>query len=127
MDKKKRPKETYGVNYQVDVGCGHIYVTTGRNEDGELLELLAHLGRAGGCAMSQLEGITRCISLGLKYGIPIEEFISELEFIRCPSPALDYNKSIGDSVEVFSCCDALAKVLKKELESSTIYFEGENE
>lgn len=118
MEKKHRPKETTGVNYRINTGCGHIYIMTGRNENGELIEIMATLGHAGGCAMSQLEALTRSISLGLKYGVPIEDLKDELEFIRCPTPAFD------EGEEILSCADAIAKVLEKEIENSRIIFAG---
>lgn len=112
--KLRRPKETQGTTYRIEVGCGHLYVTAARG-NGELIEIFATLGKSGGCAMSQLEGLTRSISLGLKYGVPVQEYINELEFVRCPSPALNPNEAIGSSEEIGSCTDAIAKVLKKEL------------
>ena len=57
----------------------------------------------------------RGIFVGLKYGVPVDEYIKEFEFIRCQSPAMDFNPVLGDSVEVLSCSDAIAKVLKREL------------
>ena|SRR3990167_1963101 len=113
--KKRRPRQTTGTTYRIEVGCGHLYIITGHNKDGELIEIFAKLGKSGGCAMSQMEGITRSVSLGLKYGIPIEEFVDQLEFIQCPSPSLSPNDELESMEEVKSCSDAIAKVLKKEL------------
>jgi len=113
--KLKRPKETQGTTYKIEVGCGHLYVTAAK-ANGDLIEVFATLGKAGGCAMSQLEALTRSISLGLKFGVPTQEYINELEFIRCPSPALNPNEEVSDSEQILSCADAIAKVLKKELE-----------
>ena len=113
--KRKRPKETQGHTRKIEVGCGHLYITVSGDKDGAM-EIFATLGKSGGCAMSQLEALSRCISLGLKYGIPIKEYIDELQFIRCPSPAIEPNEAIDNSTEIKSCADAIAKVLGKELE-----------
>lgn len=104
MEKRKRPKVTKGFTHRVKTGCGYVYITP--NWDGStLIEVFATLGKAGGCAHAQLEAITRMISLGLRYGIPVEEFVKELKGIRCPSPSLDEGK------EILSCPDAIAGVL----------------
>lgn len=107
MEKKARPKVTEGKTVRLHTGCGHIYITPARTQ-GELIEVFATLGKAGGCAHCQLEALTRSISLGLKYGIPVSEYVDELKNIRCPSPIID------EGVEILSCPDAIAKVLEKE-------------
>jgi len=104
MNKKKRPQETEGKTIRVKTGCGNMYVTLGK-ADGELIEVFAVLGKSGGCAKCQLEAITRSISLGLKYEIPIAEYVDEFKNLRCPSPLIDEGR------EALSCADALAKVL----------------
>ena len=107
MEKRKRPKITTGITEKIETGCGHLYVTPNWDSD-FLIEIFSHLGKSGGCAYSHLEALTRSISLGLKYGIPLSEYIDELKNIRCPAPKL--TAADGD---VLSCADALSKVLIK--------------
>lgn len=106
MKKISRPKVTKGKTERIDTGCGHLYITTGNTVKGNLIEVFAHLGKAGGCINAQNEAITRCISLGLKYGIPKEEFIEELTQIRCPNPSWE------NGVQITSCASAIAEILK---------------
>lgn len=108
LSKLDRPEAVPSRTIRETVACGKIYVTVGKN-NGDIVEIFAKLGKAGGCALAQLEGLTRTITLGLKYGIPVEEFIKELEGIKCPSP------SWSEGVFVTSCPDAIAKVLEKEV------------
>src|SRR3972149_906856 len=113
--KKQRPRKTEAQVHKIEVGCGHLYVTIGKDK-GDLIEIFTTLGKAGGCAMSQLEALSRSVSLGLKFGIPVEEYIKEFENIRCPSPALSPTEVLETMEEVRSCADAIAKVLKRETE-----------
>lgn len=106
MEKRNRPKVTQGKTYKVLSGCGNMYITPAW-DGGVLIEVFATLGKAGGCASAQLEAITRSISLGLKYGIPVEEYIAELKDVKCPNPAWDGKE------RVLSCSDAIAGVLEK--------------
>ena len=111
MEKRSRPKVLEGATTRVETGCGHLYVTVGHN-DGHPMEIFATLGKAGGCSNCQNEALTRSISLGLKYGVPLEEYVEELEFLQCP------NQTPGDDkTRVRSCADGIAKVLRGYLES----------
>jgi len=109
MAKLKRPKETKGSTPRMATGCGNLYLTLGYDDNGKLIEVFSHLGKAGGCAKCQLEAITRTISLGLKYGIPVEEIVDELKGLRCPAPVF------AEGQKVLSCADAIAKMLSHEV------------
>src|SRR3990167_3142846 len=110
MEKYKRPKLINSKTIKIITGCGTLYVTIGR-DNGNIVEVFANLGKAGSCAKAQNEALTRSISLGLKYGIPIEEYVKELIGIRCPTPTLIGNPD----EEILSCSDAIVKVLKNEM------------
>ena len=108
VEKQARPKTLVGKTVKIETGCGTLYVTL--NKDGSsLFEVFATLGKAGGCARCQNEAVTRAITLGLRCGIPKEEFVKEFRGIRCPNPHL-YPKA----EEVLSCADAIAKVIEEE-------------
>ena len=85
LKKQERPRETDGTITKIKTGCGSIYITVGKNKDNKPIEVFATLGKSGGCAMAQLEALGRSISLGLKYGIPLEEYIDQFDNIRCSS------------------------------------------
>jgi len=108
VEKLKRPKITSGPTEKVSTGCGSIYITPNRDNEGRLVEVIAHLGKAGTCTHAQLEAITRAVTLGLRYGIPVEEYIDEFKEIKCPCKAWEN----GD--QILSCADAIAKVLGNE-------------
>lgn len=110
MEKAKRPKVLSGRTERVATGCGNMYVTT--DTDGErLFEVFAVLGKAGGCAKCQCEAITRCITVGLRYGVPVAEYIKQLSSLKCPSPG-EVTGGEGDKVDrIWSCPDAIARVL----------------
>lgn len=84
-EKMIRPRSIESKTVQVNTGCGHMYVIIGFVED-KPVEIFASLGKSGGCSMSQNEALGRAISLGLQYGVPIEEYIDEFRGIRCPKP-----------------------------------------
>jgi len=112
MEKHKRPKQIQSTTVRMETGCGHLYVTVGK-DNGKIIELFATLGKAGGCTMAQNEALARAISLGLKYGVPAKEYVNELENVKCPHSSWD------NGIQIMSCADAIAKALKREIETET--------
>jgi ribonucleoside-diphosphate reductase alpha chain len=107
MAKKVRKKVLSGSTTEVTTGCGHLYVTV--NKDGEEpIEVFATLGKAGDCEKCQNEAITRLVTLGLRYEIPLFEIHKQLNGLRCPKPAFGG----GKDGNVLSCPDAISRVLK---------------
>ena len=70
-------------------------------------EVFAQMGKAGGCAYSQIEATSRLISLALRSGVKLEAVIKQLVGIRCPSPTW------RNGEQVVSCSDGIAKVLNQ--------------
>ena len=114
--KRERPKICNSITEMVTTGCGHLYVTIENDGNGhEPIGIIARLGKAGGCTTCFNESLTRTISLGLKYGIPAEEYVKELIGNTCP------NKNLWPKTEeTLSCPDGIGRVLKR-------YLDGHNE
>ncbi|MCK4757868.1 MAG: vitamin B12-dependent ribonucleotide reductase [Thermoplasmata archaeon] len=105
---KARPLIIHGATHRMRTGCGYLYVTI--NEDnGDLFELFARMGKAGGCAASQTEAIGRLISLALRSGIDSDSIIDQLKGIRCPERAI-----IGKD-KIYSCPDAIGQAIEGHL------------
>ncbi|MFC1923993.1 vitamin B12-dependent ribonucleotide reductase [Chloroflexota bacterium] len=106
---RSRTRTTTGFTERVSTGCGHIYVTVNKDDQG-ICEVFSSLGKAGGCASAQLEAISRLISLSLRSGIDASSIVKHLRGIRCPSIAWE------DGHAVLSCPDAIGSVLEKEIQ-----------
>jgi len=104
---KPRPEVIVGTTTKISTGCGNLYVTINQDEQGKFFEVFTQMGKAGGCAASQLEAVGRLISLALRGGIDVRAIVEQLKGIRCPSPSWAGGKKI------FSCADAIARVLEK--------------
>ncbi len=103
---RRRPKALRGSTYQMDTGCGPLYVTINEDEEG-IFELFTTMGKAGGCASSQCEAIGRMVSLAWRSGVEAAPVIKQLVGISCHQPA-------GFGVEkVLSCADAVAKAIER--------------
>jgi len=112
IEPRPRPEVTYGVTVRINTGCGKLYVTINEDEYG-ICEVFAQMGKAGGCAYSQIEATGRLISLALRSGVKVESIIKQLIGIRCPSPAWQNGST------VLSCSDAIARALREYVEGKT--------
>jgi len=106
LEPRPRPEVIWGLTRKMPTGCGTLYVTVNMDEHGHLFEVFTNMGKAGGCAASQAEGISRLVSLSLRAGIKSEEIVKQLKGIRCPMMA--WWK--GD--KILSCADAIAKAIE---------------
>jgi ribonucleoside-diphosphate reductase alpha chain len=106
--KRERPKVLQGWTYQMQTGCGPLYVTVNESSTG-LFELFTTMGKAGGCAASQNEAIGRMVSLAWRSGIQARQVIKQLQGISCHSPS-----GFGQS-KVLSCADAVAKAIQSHM------------
>jgi ribonucleoside-diphosphate reductase alpha chain len=111
---RPRPEVISGTTTKVATGCGNLYVTINTDEESKPFELFTQMGKAGGCAASQLEAIGRLVSLAFRSDIEVKSIIEQLRNIRCPSPSWEKGQRI------FSCADAIARVIEKRLVSEQV-------
>ena len=114
--KAKRPKITSGLTEKRKLGCGSLYVTVNEDKNGyKPIEVMVSLGKAGSCTKCQNEALTRMITIGLKYDIPVDVIIEELKDLECP------NKNLWpESDRNLSCADAIAQVLRTYVENHKV-------
>ena len=109
--KRPRPDDLEGVTSRVVTGCSHLYVIANKDpETSELVELIAFSGKSGGCTSCLMEGLTRIITIALRYNIPLAEISKQLLGLRCPAPATNWK---DHEASVLSCPDAIGKLLLK--------------
>jgi ribonucleoside-diphosphate reductase alpha chain len=106
--KRERPRALKGATYQMETGCGPLYVTINEDNQG-LFELFTTMGKAGGCAASQCEAIGRLVSLAWRSGVQARQAVKQMIGITCHKPA-----GFGDN-RVTSCADAVAKAIQMHM------------
>jgi hypothetical protein len=101
-----------GQTVRLRTQCGSLFVTLNIDNNGELLEVLGVMGKAGWCMRANIQGLTRLVTLALKYRVPVKEIVDELEDIACPS---EFAAEHG----VKSCPDGIARALKEFLKGNS--------
>ena len=107
---RPRPELTRGITRRVRTGCGNLYVTINEDEHGPV-EIFSQMGKAGGCAASQSEAISRMVSLALRSHVHPSEIISELKGISC------HRLAWQNGTRILSCADAMGKALEWHMKS----------
>nr|WP_320116290.1 vitamin B12-dependent ribonucleotide reductase [uncultured Desulfuromonas sp.] len=107
--KRDRPRTLDGATYQMETGCGPLYVTINEDKHG-LFEVFTTMGKAGGCAASQCEALGRLVSLAWRSGVQARQSVKQLIGISCHKPA-----GFGNN-RITSCADALAKAIQMHMQ-----------
>ena len=80
--RKRMPKKRAGFNWESKVAGHKVYLRTGQYEDGKLGEIFIDMHKEGAAYRSLLNCFAIAVSLGLQYGVPLEEFVDVFTFTR---------------------------------------------
>ncbi|MEM7739489.1 MAG: adenosylcobalamin-dependent ribonucleoside-diphosphate reductase [Pseudomonadota bacterium] len=80
--RRRLPDRRKGYIQKAIVGGHKVYLHTGEFEDGELGEIFVDMHKEGAAFRSLMNNFAIAISLGLQYGVPLEEFVDAYLFTR---------------------------------------------
>jgi len=80
--RRKLPQRRRGYTQKAIVGGHKVYLRTGEYEDGTLGEVFIDMHKEGAAFRSLMNSFAIAISLGLQYGVPLEEFVEAFVFTR---------------------------------------------
>lgn len=75
VKRKLLPSRRYGYTQKARVGGHKIYVRTGEYSDGTLGEIFLDMHKEGAAFRSLLNSFAIAVSIGLQYGVPVDEFV----------------------------------------------------
>jgi ribonucleoside-diphosphate reductase alpha chain len=82
VERKQLPGKRAGFTQKATVGGQTIFVRTGEYEDGTLGEIFVDLHKEGATLRSLMNCFSIAVSLGLQYGVPLEEYVDKFTFTR---------------------------------------------
>ncbi len=84
MKKKRLPNRRPGYIQKVRIGDKTLYLRTGEYPDGSLGDIFIDLDKEGSTLGSLLDCLAIAISVGLQYGVPLEEYANKFIFAKFP-------------------------------------------
>ncbi|WP_207535825.1 vitamin B12-dependent ribonucleotide reductase [Desertivirga arenae] len=101
VEKKSMPSKRRGFTQKASVGGQTVYVRTGEYEDGTLGEIFVDMHKEGATFRSLMNCFAIAISVGLQYGVPLEEFVDKFTFTRFePSGMVSGHDNIKSSTSI---------------------------
>jgi ribonucleoside-diphosphate reductase alpha chain len=78
----KLPDRRKGYIQKAGVGGHKVYIHTGEYEDGSIGEIFIDMHKEGAAFRSLMNNFAIAISIGLQYGVPLDEFVDAYVFTR---------------------------------------------
>jgi ribonucleoside-diphosphate reductase alpha chain len=78
----KLPSRRKGYTQKAIVGGHKVYLRTGEYEDGRLGEIFIDMHKEGAAFRAMMNNFAIAISLGLQYGVPLDEYVEAFTFTR---------------------------------------------
>lgn len=82
LERRRLPRKRRGFTHEARIGGHKIYLRTGEYEDGELGEIFIDMHKEGASLRSIMNCFAIAVSLGLQYGVPLEEYVDCFTFTR---------------------------------------------
>jgi ribonucleoside-diphosphate reductase alpha chain len=107
VERKKLPAKRRGFTQKAKINGQAIFLRTGEYNDQTLGEIFIDLAKEGSTLRSLMNSFAIAVSVGLQYGVPLEEFVEKFVFTKFePSGMVDHPniKSTTSIVDfVFRC------------------------
>jgi ribonucleoside-diphosphate reductase alpha chain len=94
-DRQRLPDRRKGYTQKAVVGGHKVYLRTGEYNDGQLGEIFIDMHKEGAAFRSLMNNFAIAVSIGLQYGVPLEEYVEAFTFTRFePSGLVEGNDTI---------------------------------
>ena len=99
--REKMPDRRKGYTQKANVGGHKVYLHTGEHDDGRLGEIFIDMHKEGTAFRAVMNNFAIAISIGLQYGVPLEEFVEAFIFTRFePAGMVTGNDSIKNATSI---------------------------
>ncbi|WP_103121802.1 vitamin B12-dependent ribonucleotide reductase [Methylopila sp. Yamaguchi] len=100
-DREKLPSRRKGYTQKAIVGGHKVYLRTGEYDDGRIGEIFIDMHKEGAAFRSVMNNFAIAVSLGLQYGVPLEEYVEAFTFTRFePAGFVQGNDTIKNATSI---------------------------
>jgi ribonucleoside-diphosphate reductase alpha chain len=100
-ERERLPNRRKSYIQKATVGGHKVYLHTGEYEDGRLGEIFIDMHKEGAAFRSLMNNFAIAISLGLQYGVPLEEYVEAFTFTRFePAGLVQGNDAIKNATSI---------------------------
>jgi ribonucleoside-diphosphate reductase alpha chain len=100
-ERERLPDRRKGYIQKATVGGHKVYLHTGEYEDGRIGEIFIDMHKEGAAFRSLMNNFAIAISLGLQYGVPLEEYVEAFTFTRFePAGLVQGNDAIKNATSI---------------------------
>ena len=103
--RRKMPRERESITHKFSVGMHEGYITAGKYPDGSAGEIfLTDIGKEGSTIKGMMNAFATAISMGLQYGVPLEDYVKKFSYMRFEpegitrNPEIPFAKSMPDYI-----------------------------
>ena len=100
-DREKLPNRRKGYTQKAVIGGHKVYLRTGEFDDGRLGEIFIDMHKEGAAFRAMMNNFAIAISLGLQYGVPLEEYVEAFTFTKFePAGMVQGNDAIKNATSI---------------------------
>ena len=100
-EREKLPNRRQGYTQKAIVGGHKVYLRTGEFGDGRLGEIFIDMHKEGAAFRAMMNNFAIAISLGLQYGVPLEEYVDAFTFTKFePAGMVQGNDAIKNATSI---------------------------
>jgi len=100
-EREKLPNRRKGYTQKAVVGGHKVYLRTGEFDDGRLGEIFIDMHKEGAAFRAMMNNFAIAISLGLQYGVPLEEYVEAFTFTKFePAGMVQGNDAIKNATSI---------------------------
>ncbi|MBC8038519.1 MAG: vitamin B12-dependent ribonucleotide reductase, partial [Rhizobiales bacterium] len=99
--RERLPGRRKGYTQKAVVGGHKVYLRTGEYDDGKLGEIFIDMHKEGAALRAMMNNFAIAVSVGLQYGVPLEEFVDAFTFTKFePAGQVQGNDSIKNATSI---------------------------
>jgi ribonucleoside-diphosphate reductase alpha chain len=100
-NREKLPERRKGYTQKAIVGGHKVYLRTGEYKDGQLGEIFIDMHKEGAGFRAMMNNFAIAVSVGLQYGVPLEEFVEAFTFTKFePAGMVQGNETIKNATSI---------------------------